>query len=1316
MRTFAKLLTLFAAVGLAACTNDVTEDLATTPDFAGGGSVKTLSVALDGTTRVALGEKTAEGMYPVEWQESDVLRINEGKTSAIAIGEDKSVANFTFAVADTTEYHVVYPYVEGLTAVNAACQPVEFATVQNYTEGSFDTASFPMYGHVAAEEGAPTLSSASLNYLAGVLCLKAKGAGEVLTSITLSVSEGAIAGTFDVDCTSGDLTAHEDASKTMTYMLPEGGITLSETPAVFYIAVPAGDYKTMVAKLNTADVAMSLGVPCTGTKAIKAGAVREFAPVTFVANDTADHAGAIFEISDEASLLKFALLVADNNFTYDSAAVTASFEVSGTAAKAWGPIEGYAKLLEGNGNTITGLSAPLFGTTSATIQNLNLKSRYTVTTDYVFGAFAKVLQGGTLKNCQLVEGSTLVYNNADPLNLAAKDADIFFVGGLVGRGESSVVDGCKNYATVTIEKTASEKVNYNGAISGILGIACCATDNTIVTTVENCENHGKIHWKESNGGTAGVGAWIGGVIGIMQQQSTITSCTNRGELLIEGNHYDPSIGGVVGRMEGGAQASKLDNYGDFNHKAVYVGYCYTGAVIGAFAAATPGTAVKECNNYGAYTIYADTKIYRGHIGGIVGYPNDADGVVEDCTNSGAMNMYGKKHRGNVVFYLGGVIGGGAATVKNCTNLGAVTVKDASGEGSTFAVGGAIGALTGSADGCENNGPVLVENFNYLGYKANDEATACTGQFRVGGIAAYVYNTTTIPTVTNSSNLEKGTITVKNVTCDNINGNVAWTVSGGISYSNGTIKNCHNYADIEAYIADGNVCKGWNSNAYGNRTIQIAGIIGYQPQTNTTYEISNCSNEGNIVATCDLPSILRCGGIAAYNKLPMDGVTNKGDITIYRGQGDTYLGGIVGYQQNNSQTNLTNEGNITLASRTLDNGEEVMYGISYLGGCIGTTERGLDTATNKGVISASGRCDDDISQGGIIGYVNTANDMIIQNLTNEATGTITYTARAKSASRVAGAVGYYTTSASSGYTGMALLEAHNKANVSVNVPVDSLICDDGLWIGGINGRVARGKNASNCTNEGNISLSGSPGYFRLGGCFAEAQTATNNNSNSGDITWVAGVSRGTSYIGGVHGQSGSTAGNAGLINTGNVTCNGQNNHESSHTLIGGVVGYATLTHTNPKNYGNVTVGETLSTKSNLFIGGIIGGMNAANSRNINGGENHGLVVCNGSSDAIIQIGGLLGHGAGRNSGTIVSVINSTNANRIIYRGSKAKELYIGAIAGAIDGSEVEGSPNTASATYSILGNVSDTVVYEHNNGTADSDFYGFCGDPGYHIYE
>ena len=37
MKKIAKLALLFAAVGLAACTNVTTEDLVTSPDFVGGG-------------------------------------------------------------------------------------------------------------------------------------------------------------------------------------------------------------------------------------------------------------------------------------------------------------------------------------------------------------------------------------------------------------------------------------------------------------------------------------------------------------------------------------------------------------------------------------------------------------------------------------------------------------------------------------------------------------------------------------------------------------------------------------------------------------------------------------------------------------------------------------------------------------------------------------------------------------------------------------------------------------------------------------------------------------------------------------------------------------------------------------------------------------------------------------------------------------------------------------------------------------------------------------------------------------------------------
>ena len=128
-----------------------------------------------------------------------------------------------------------------------------------------------MYGYAEGEE-----LTGGLNYLAGVLAFEVAGNGEVLTKVELTVTEGAIAGTFDVNCQTGELKAQADAAKKLTYQLPADGLALSSTPTVLYIAVPAGDYGTMQAKFCTTDaeVAMKAGVPCTGDKALKAGVVR----------------------------------------------------------------------------------------------------------------------------------------------------------------------------------------------------------------------------------------------------------------------------------------------------------------------------------------------------------------------------------------------------------------------------------------------------------------------------------------------------------------------------------------------------------------------------------------------------------------------------------------------------------------------------------------------------------------------------------------------------------------------------------------------------------------------------------------------------------------------------------------------------------------------------------------------------------------------------------------------------------------------------------------------------------------------------------
>ena len=60
MKRFYKLLCAVAAIGLVGCTTDVTEDAAVV--VPSEGSVKTLTVALDGQTRIELGEKTAEAI------------------------------------------------------------------------------------------------------------------------------------------------------------------------------------------------------------------------------------------------------------------------------------------------------------------------------------------------------------------------------------------------------------------------------------------------------------------------------------------------------------------------------------------------------------------------------------------------------------------------------------------------------------------------------------------------------------------------------------------------------------------------------------------------------------------------------------------------------------------------------------------------------------------------------------------------------------------------------------------------------------------------------------------------------------------------------------------------------------------------------------------------------------------------------------------------------------------------------------------------------------------------------------------------------
>ena len=228
----------FAALGLVACTTDVTDDQAVTlPDSWGGDLVKhTLDVSLDVDTKLALGDKTAEGKYPVKWTEGDILGVNGiASSGAVVMPDNPSVASFEFyAAADTVQYHVVYPYIEGAVGTQPYYSVVSFAAEQYYTEGSFDPASFPLQGYIAgtkttADDGTVTLTQPDFTqltlYPVSTILRFEMTAEEVvtLTKLEMRSATGKLSGLFDTNCKYAyGLAPQSTASDEMTYIFPDG--------------------------------------------------------------------------------------------------------------------------------------------------------------------------------------------------------------------------------------------------------------------------------------------------------------------------------------------------------------------------------------------------------------------------------------------------------------------------------------------------------------------------------------------------------------------------------------------------------------------------------------------------------------------------------------------------------------------------------------------------------------------------------------------------------------------------------------------------------------------------------------------------------------------------------------------------------------------------------------------------------------------------------------------------------------------------------------------------------------------------------------
>ena len=248
-------------------------------------------------TKVSLGSKGENGVYPLYWSAGDRILVNGHKSSEAIIDEaNPSCARFSFEdVILNYPYDILYPVndllLESLPVVGCSQtfsssanvgtygESVIFSSQQNYVEGGFESGTTPMYGRVTnSSEGI------KLNHLSGVLRFAILGSDNTstLASMTIIAESGAIAGAFDIDFSTGKLTPNEGATNTLNYSFGEG-LSLSTTEArEFFVVLPCGEFGLCTAVLRLTDgKEMTVKFSTLGASAVKAGIVREFKAVTF---------------------------------------------------------------------------------------------------------------------------------------------------------------------------------------------------------------------------------------------------------------------------------------------------------------------------------------------------------------------------------------------------------------------------------------------------------------------------------------------------------------------------------------------------------------------------------------------------------------------------------------------------------------------------------------------------------------------------------------------------------------------------------------------------------------------------------------------------------------------------------------------------------------------------------------------------------------------------------------------------------------------------------------------------------------------------
>ena len=1200
MKNLAKIF-MAITVGLFAfsCATDTTENLGIE---VGKGDGMELVLSLEGA-RTQLGEK-ADGIYPVYWSQGDKISVNGVESGEAIIGSNPATATFVVnVVAD--KLCVAYPA--------AAEGQVLFAENQGHVAAgnTFANGVATMYGVNSAE-------GIKLHHLTGVLKIGVKGSATLTHAQISTIDRAPIAGAFGIDFESGELTATATSKSVINYSFGTG-LQLSNEVQYLHIAVPTGVYDELYVTLyDNANGVMYATAKADSTNPLAAGTLRNFkSAIEYAATDK------VVVIKNEADLKAFAAIAATT--TTD---VVLANDI--TLTEAWTPIEGYAGTVHGHGYAIKGLTAPLFGTTSASIKGLHLEGVNIIeSANPNVGALARAIVATdtatpTIEHCS-ANGSLTV--NCTEYAMKADAYSEFAIGGLVGRVKGASISDCQSDIAIDVKQvvaSANTSVIYP-SIAGIVGLVDGAnlsnleSNGAISATIAKCAS------VTSNYGNILV-PYIAGVAGYFTTANNtckVANLTNRGKITISEGYFgkgigttddtigyediDPCLGGVVGYLEA-AEATSLVNHGAISYAKGASYFHYIGGVVGMSGENVKMTAL---HNHGAISIPNTISIACLHCAGVVAHMRNNASLADSSNNATvevkSKNVSTSSKSAMRFFRVAGVSAFARGLLSNCENNGGVTCDttiETANNWQAVAVGGVVGvAYTKPVTDCTNNGRILAK---FGGVKAGKDDASM--RVTLGGVAAIA----SIPcqNVTNNANLE---------TWNNHHTLYMGGVVGDMNYS-GT-----DYAENGGYHNNGTVIV--RAATTLNHKAVIGGCVGY-----SAGKLNNVNNNNvngfSFKAITNINDHSYIGGCVGWSLGVVSNATNAAHIAIPTGSAlpkMVCLGGIVG-KADASVLTATNNGNISIGTST---GDPVSIGTSCYGGIVGksdmaATDGAIKDATNNGALALYINCPGTSHIGGIMGQADSADITAIDTADNH--GAITLNNSSTGAIYAAGITPYL-------YVGGKNLTNH--ATATIDITTNS---SGSTYVSGIGGYIKA--NSSELLNQGDITINGTAkGLTLIAGISANAAAAISltDVKNEGDITFNADVVYNADQdlrIGGLQGDSNAAQTWTNCYNKGNITItkdvNATAGTYSKYMFVGGLsaaLRSVAQTYKNCYNSGNITIEEGSSIVKGPYTGGCFGYVNTSPSIDATDGvRNIGTIkVLNGATSKTNNyVGGIVGY--------------------------------------------------------------------------------------------